>query len=54
LFINWALGVILVYTFLFGSGAVILGRWEDVYWLIPLVLLSMYYLVRNISTEKTK
>lgn len=54
LFINWALGVILVYTFLFGSGAIILGRWDVVYWLIPLVLLSTYYLIKNISTEETK
>lgn len=54
LFINWLLGVILVYAFLFGSGAVILGRWEDVYWLLPLAVISIYFLIKNIAAEETK
>lgn len=49
MFLNWILGVILVYSSLFGIGSLILGNYFDGLIYVTIALISLIFILRNLS-----
>lgn len=49
MFLNWVLGVILVYSSLFGIGSLILGDYSDGLIYVIIALISLIFILRNLS-----
>lgn len=49
LFINWLFGVILVYSFLFGTGKLIFGEYESFFFYLAISAVSVIIIYKNLS-----
>lgn len=49
IFLNWILGVILVYSSLFGIGSLILGNYSNGFIYVIIALISLIFILRNLS-----
>lgn len=49
LFVNWLFGVVLVYSFLFGTGKLIFGEYESFFIYLIISAVSVYIIYKNLS-----
>ncbi len=51
-FLNWALGIVLVYTALFGIGKIVFGRLPEGFTLLAVAIVAFVLIMRNLGRDE--